>query len=203
LFYLQWVCSRLEEGVTQARQAFKNDPLSAYALMILAFCLSTMKKHEEAIKQAQLATERDPDSFLGRWILANCYYYSGRLEESIVMAEEAAMMSGRHPFAISTMAIAHADLGKNNAARAAYEELLARSSRQFIAPTQLALTAYAAGEKDIAFTFMTRACDDRDPFLPLLAGWPPGRIREDPRFEEIRLRLHLPENDLRKPKKPI
>jgi predicted Zn-dependent protease len=152
-----------------------------------------MEKHEEAIKWAQLARQRDPESFLTSWILANCYYYGNRLDECITTSQEAAMMSGRHPFGIVTMAVAYAELGNIAAARATYEELLARSSRQFTAPTQIALAAYAAGEKDIAFQFMSRACGDRDPLLPLFAAWPLSRrMREDSRFEEIRRRLNFP-----------
>jgi len=52
----------------------------------------------------------------------------------------------------------------------------------------------AVGARDEALALLHRACDEHDPFLIFaLYGVPTtARLREDPRFAEIRERMGLP-----------
>jgi len=49
LFFLQWGVGRDQDGLAEARLAFENDPLSAYATTVLSLALATVKRHEEAV----------------------------------------------------------------------------------------------------------------------------------------------------------
>ena len=55
LFYLQWVAGEFEQGVSHARRALADDPLSAYTTMIVAACLGTAGRLDEAGEMGRLA----------------------------------------------------------------------------------------------------------------------------------------------------
>ena len=91
-------------------------------------------------------------------------------------------------------AVVYADRGKRDEARAIRDELVRRSQQEYVQPTALAMVAAAVGARDEALALLHRACDEHDPFLIFtLYGYPTtARLREDPRFAEIRERMGLP-----------
>ncbi|PYO64176.1 MAG: hypothetical protein DMD70_02300 [Gemmatimonadetes bacterium] len=84
-------------------------------------------------------------------------------------------------------------MGKLDEARAIRDELVRRSRGEYVQPTTLAMVSAATGERDEALALLHRACDEHDPFLIFtLYGFPTtARLREDPRFAEIRERMGL------------
>ena len=196
LFYLQWVSGRIDDGLTQARLALESDPLSGYATGILAECLATAQRFTEAIEQARLARERDPDALFTHWVLGLCYNWGGRFEESVATMESAALLSGRSGIVLGCMAAAYANWGKEHAAQSIHRELLARSSREYVQPTILAMSAAASGEQDQAVCCVRQAFDERDPLLVLVVKGSLGhkRLCSDPRVQEIMCDMNLPGN---------
>ena len=196
LFYLQWVTGRIDDGLAQARFALESDPLSGYATGVLAECLATAQRFTEAIEQARLARERDPDAFFTHWVLGLCYNWGGRFEESVATMESAALLSGRSGIVLGCMATAYANWGKEQAAQAIHRELLARSSREYVQPTILAMSAAASGEQDQALCFVREAFEERDPLLVLVVRGSLGhrRLCSDPRIQEIVRSMNLPGN---------
>jgi adenylate cyclase len=73
LFFLQWTVARLDDGLAQVWQAFRADPLSAYATAVVSFALGTASRAQEAVEYAKAAVAQDPPSFLPRWMLAFAY----------------------------------------------------------------------------------------------------------------------------------
>jgi serine/threonine protein kinase/tetratricopeptide (TPR) repeat protein len=193
LFNLQCVQRRFEKGVAEARKALAADPLSAYATAILALTLALAGQTAEAVEEGRLATQRDPDSFVTHWSHAIVAHLHGAYEESIAAFTTAAAVSERHPFAIAYAAAVYADWGKKSDAEAMHEEALARSEGAYVPCGLLAVSAAAVGDIDLAIELVQESCDEREPGLVLLARTPYGRrLRQDPRFAEIRRRLALP-----------
>jgi len=95
---------------------------------------------------------------------------------------------------VAGQAVVYADRGKRDEARAIRDELVRRSQQEYVQPTALAMVAAAVGARDEALALLHRACDEHDPFLIFtLYGYPTtARLREDPRFVEIRERMGLP-----------
>ena len=106
VFYLQWARGELEQGIAEARRALDGDPLSSYLLMLLACALCTAGRLDEAIGTARRAVTQDPESFIARWILGVSLGTDGRFEEAISTLETAAVMSGRHARALSSLVFA-------------------------------------------------------------------------------------------------
>jgi tetratricopeptide (TPR) repeat protein len=188
LFYLQWGVGRLEEGVAQAKLALEFDPLSSYANTILGFTCISARRPAEALQACDRAVALDPESYLARWCHHMALHLSGRLEEAVASAELALAMSGRHAWAMGTLAATSADLGKPSDAEAIHAELVARARRSHMPPTALAFAAAAAGLEDEAVLHAREAFEIRDPVSQLLFSkhWPySARLYAYPRYREL------------------
>lgn len=194
LFYLQLTDGRFEEGIMHARLAVETDPLSGYANAVLGLTQCVSGAAREALQSSRRGVELDPDSFIARWILHITLHFSERFEEAVAVGEAALAMSGRHPWAMSTLATTFAEWGKPEEALAIYAEMTARARRSFVQPGELALAAAAAGLRDEAIAHAHEAARIRDPFsrIKFAKYWPySSRLREDPRLQEILLKVGL------------
>ena len=194
VFYLQLVAGRFEEGLAEMRRCVEIDPLSSYNVNVLAAALGLAGYHKEAIDQAVKATELDPDAFLARWILQVLYGWASRYPEAEQAGEDALAISGRHPWAMATLAATYGKWGKREKASAIYEELKARTGREYVQPSMFAIAALGAGLLDEAVALFSRAYEERDPWLTVLAShWPEfPPLREDPRVQEIIAKMGYP-----------
>jgi len=188
LFYLQLSDARLEEGVTQAKLALESDPLSAYAHALFGFICCIAGRYPEGLQACERAVALDPESFLARWTHHMALYFSQRFEDAVTIGELAASMSGRHPWAMGTLAAALADWGKVSDAEAIYTELVARARRSYIPAAVLAMTAAAAGIQDEAIRHAREAFEIRDPmtqffFTKLCPA--SARLLADLRFHQL------------------
>jgi adenylate cyclase len=188
LFYLQLCEGRLDEGVAHAKLALESDPLSAYANALFGFICCIAGKHAEGLHACERAVEMDPESFLVRWCHHCALYFCRRFEDAVVVGEAALAMSGRHPWAMGTLAASLAELGKPSDADAIYAELMSRARRSYIPPSVLAVAAAAAGIQDEAIRHAREAFEIREPmsqfFLSKL-GPANARLLADPRFQEM------------------
>jgi hypothetical protein len=72
---------------------------------------------------------------------------------------------------LAALAMTHADWGKPEKARVIYEEMVARGALEYIQPSQMAIAAVAAGEREKAMDHAREAYEIRDPMLvTVLAG---------------------------------
>ncbi|HYA25473.1 MAG TPA: tetratricopeptide repeat protein, partial [Terriglobales bacterium] len=189
LFYLVWAQGRFDEGVAIARQAAEYDPLSGYANAMVAFACAHSGRGKEAVQAASSARQLE-ESFFTYWASLHALHADRQFEEAAAIGETALALSGRHPFAMSAQAMIFANWGKLSAAQALYAELVARAVQGYVPPSHLAIAASAAGEPDKAVAHAREAFEIRDPMLVTATYWPDfARLREDPRFDEILVRM--------------
>jgi tetratricopeptide (TPR) repeat protein len=189
LFYLQFTAGRLEEGVAEARKALDGDPLSSYANTVFGYTCCLAGRHAVAIQACERAVELDSESFIARWSHHVALHVSGRFEEAVRAGELALAMSGRHPWAMASLAVTFADWGKPADAEALYAELAARGRRSFVSPSMLALAAAGIGLEDETIRHAREACEIGDPISIAVfsKSWRPysARLRAYPRFCEL------------------
>jgi hypothetical protein len=112
----------------------------------------------------------------------------GWFEEAVAVGELVLTMSGRHPWAVMSLAATFRDWGKLADAEALYAELVARSRRSYVQPVTLAIAAAAAGIQEDAIRHARAALELRDPLFQLWfpKHWPySSRLRAYPRFLDI------------------
>ena len=194
LFLLQWISGRIEEARVEMRRLLEADPLSGYSSVIASCSCLSSGRIAEAVEHGRRGVEFDPNSYLAQWSFAVALQRDGQYEEAAAVCECALGISGRHSWALTTLASIYASWDKPDNARAVYRELEARSARDYIQPAMLTSAAAAVGEMDRAIAFAQQALDDKDPLFVLLARtWPDyERLRADSRFQEIVSQLGLP-----------
>jgi tetratricopeptide (TPR) repeat protein len=162
-FYLQLSEGRLTEGMQQGKLALASDPLSGYAHAMYALTCAIAGKTAESVEVSRRAVELDPESFLANWVLQGALLFSGQFDASVAAADSALAVSGRSPWCMATLAIALADCGKTRQADSLYFEMQARASREYVAPTSLAIAALAAAREDDVIRYAREACEIHDP----------------------------------------
>ena len=92
-------------------------------------------------------------------------------------------------------AVVYADWGKKEKAIEDYQELLSKSSKEYIQPTVLAIAAAALGYDEEAMKFAHQACDEHDPFMVFACKCFPNSkaLREMEGFDEILGRMKIPD----------
>ena len=199
-YYFNWACGDFEHGIEEARRALDSDPLSAYLTMNLGVSLFTAGQLDEAIDTCRRATRLDPESFIAHWALGIALGMAGRFDEAVSTLEAAARMSGRHSLALTALAGVFGQSKRPGDALALHRELIDRTSRSYVSPTHLALTAEAAGHHEEAMAFARRAWDEREPSFILWARQFPlyRTLHSDPRFAAILREMDSPEEGRRR-----
>ena len=194
LFWLQTVGGRHREAVEEARRTLDADPLSAYAMTILALVLGIAGQAAEALPHARLAAQLDPEALVCHWVRGQVAHWAGERDEAMAAFALACDVSNRSPYPLASQAAACATWGLQSEARALHQELLAKRAHAFVACSPLAISAAAVGDMDTAAEFMEQSCDEREPVLMVYfreyPDWQP--LRNHPRSADVRRRLALP-----------
>ena len=185
LIHLQFFCGRLEEGVAEARRALASDPLSSYALTILAVTLGLTGQSDEAIATARRSVEADPDAYIAFWALGQACAWGGQAAEAVNIHRKAVDMT-RMSFSLAPQTSALARAGRPEEAAAIYQDMKRRSTTEYISPAQLALAASAGGLRDEALSWSAKAWEIRDPYLYFGRFNPDFEwLRAEPEFQAI------------------
>lgn len=194
LFFLHWVSGRDADARQELLRAIQIDPLSAYAHVIFSFYCASSGNFSEAVEHSRTGVDLDPNSYLAHWSLAVSLEGSEDYVAAETSAQRAIAISGRHNWALTTLASIYNGWNKPERARAVYAELEARSVSEYIQPGMLAIAADAAGKREQALLFAQQAVDIRDPIFVMTARcWPQFRnLRTDVRFLEVVRQLALP-----------
>ncbi len=200
-FVRSFIDGQFDEAVAITTPIVELDPLSGYNRAVQSFLLVCSGRYDEGIAEALAAIELDPESFLPHWFLQTNYTLAGRYPEAVAAGHAALALSGRHPWPMFAMGVTYADWGKRTEARALHDELMKRADRQWVSPAVRASSAATAGLADDVVPLITRAIEERDPFLMMSMGtWPLTEwlrrvLREAGKLDDVRRQIVLPSND--------
>ena len=193
-FFLMTV-GRFDEALDERRRALEIDPLTPMLSVGLADLHIAMRRPDLALDAVKRTLERHPRFWMARHARGQALEQLGRHHEALqefVEAERAA------PDSIPVMSSVVAALAATGDAREARRrvaeiERLARST--FVPAFELGLMRIALGDIDLAFDWLRRSCDIKEPRLTGI-GFHRGvdPIRQDPRFAELLACVGLPVN---------
>jgi serine/threonine protein kinase/tetratricopeptide (TPR) repeat protein len=195
LYYPLYIASlgRFEEALAVANRAVDLDPASPAASHLLSVQLYVSRKFDEAIQECQRTLEMAPDLFLAYMVMAQAHAGKGMYREALSDLDEAPAMSRGSTWFVSFRGYLHALLGERSQARQMIEELSSLSKQRFVPAFYFALIYAGLEDKDQAFTWLDKACDERFirlVYLNIEAFWDP--IRSDPRFTQLVRRVGIP-----------
>jgi len=191
-FYLSTV-GRSQEALAVAKSALALDPASASASHYVAVQLYLARQFDAAIQECHNTLEMDANYAIAYAVLGQAYLARGMNRESVPVLEKYQALSGGSANSIALLGYAHARLGERTQALQLLEQLKAASKEQFVPAFFFALIYAGLEDKDQAFAWLERACDERFirvAYLKLEALWDP--LRSDKRFSDLVRRVGIP-----------
>ena len=190
-----WLLSnigRQTDALEAARIGQELDPLSPAMNAVAALVSYHGRKYDQAIRESERALERDPTSFLGLLSISLSYAAKGIYPDAIGHAERGLSHSPEVNFLRGLVGAVYAMAGHREAAQGVLADLFDRSRRMYVSPTLFAWIYCNLDERDSAFEWLAKGCEDRACTLGLEIRLPLyDRISSDPRFDQIVARVGL------------
>jgi TolB-like protein/Tfp pilus assembly protein PilF len=123
-----------------------------------------MREYERAIDECKKTAEREPDFLVGLYVMAMAHMRLGDYDEALALILRATELSNRAPFYLGLLGQVYAETGQRAAVDGIIAELDARRAANAYVPPHCYVYIYASlGDKDRAFAWQDRACDDGAP----------------------------------------
>ena len=188
------VRGRFDEGFREMAIARRLDPMSLPIRTSEGVESYAARRYDDAIGEFDRILEIEPNH-------AFAYLYRGLSYEQKEMWKEAladletSKRLDDSPFSAAMLGEAYALAGDKTRARRILSELQVRAKREHISPLYPAIVHAGLGDKDLAFSELDAAIEERPTtILGLKVGALFDPLRSDPRFADLIRRVGLPPN---------
>ena len=182
--FASWVLlpvGRLNEALRELRTALKLDPLSARAINFLDFALIISGHNDEVLGNSRRFLATNPTDYSAQQLSGRALVQEGKIDEGIAIFEKLGFGSE------SFLGYAYAKSGRRDDA-----EKIAAQHRDL--PWVQAVVYCGLGDKDRAYEGLKQMVAAKDPRVGNYLQFPElSLLRGDPRMEEIRRSLSLPQ----------
>ncbi len=191
-FYLTSL-GRLDEAIREGQRAQELDPLSVIINRDLGLIYYYARKPDRAIEQYCKSLELDPNFALTHQALGRAYLLKGMREDALAALRLAAALSSDSVAMCAALAHALAVTGSVVEARKILADLIERSRRSYVSPTNIAVVYAGLGENDEAMEWLEKALAEHNAGLMTLKVHPVfDPLRSDPRYQDLLRRIGLP-----------
>jgi len=181
---------RFNEAIAERKRALELDPLSLRTSALLGYDYYIAGRYDEAIEQYRRTSELDPNYPLIS--LGRVYERKGMNEEAIAEYLKEEARSGRPAADVDALKAAYAASGLKGYWQKQLELLKEKAKQRPVRPLELAGLCAQTGDKEQAFEWLNKACEDHDPRLIALKIDPKFEsLRSDPRFANLLRRVNL------------
>jgi Flp pilus assembly protein TadD len=185
---------RPDESVAAMKKAQELDPLSLIINLDVGQMLYYAGKNDQAMAQFRKTQAMDPNFRTVYQRLGMGYCRTGKYAEAVAELDRADTLAKGNPRTISLLGYAYGLWGKRDEAVKKLDELNELSKRRYVTPWETAIIYTGLGDKEQAFDWLQRACDEREPLLVYLKVWPiVESLRTDPRFAGLLQCVGLPQ----------
>lgn len=167
---------RHQEALAEMKRAHELDPLSLIINSAVGWAFYFARQYDRAIEQYQKTLELDPNFSVARAKLAWAYEQKSMYEEATAELQQAVNLSRDRTW-VASLGYTYAVSGKREETQKVVNKLKELSEQQHVPPYDIALIYAGLGDKDRAFEWLTRACEERSSWLV----W----LRVDPRFDSL------------------
>lgn len=189
---LAFTRSQAQQGLDLIRRAVALDPVNAQARAILANSLSNAGKQEESRAEYGRVIELNPSAPNSYAALGMTYVLQGKFEEAAVAAEKDTADWAR----LLTVSCARWGQKRVPQSDAALADLIAKNGE--VAAYQIAEVYGYRNDRDKAFEWLERACQQRDAGIP---GLRPDvllkNLHDDPRWDALLRKIGLADDQLK------
>ncbi len=182
---------RFEESIAELNQAQQLDPLSPSVNAELSRTFLYSRQYDRAIAQLQETLDLDPDFWPAHLFLGWAYEQKGLFTEAIAILRNASTLDG-NPRTLASLGHAYAVAGQKGLAQKVLRDLIELSNVGYVSPYYIAGIHLGLREKDLTFTWLEKAYEDRSEWLVWLKVDPRfDSLRQDPRLADLLRRVGL------------
>jgi serine/threonine-protein kinase len=183
---------RYQDAIEEAKRSQALNPLSLITNAQLGWVYFFARRNEEGVAACTKVIEMDPNVFSARRYYGLILEQKGMHEQAIDQFEKARELSGGSPVVVAALAHAYAIAGRRHDAEKILEDLLDTSKGRKSSSYDIAIIYAGLGEKEKAFEWLNKACDERDDFVAYLKADPRfDPLRADVRFDSLLQRVGL------------
>ena len=169
---------RLDEALDEMRIAQSLDPVSSIVARDLVLIHAYRRDYEAALEQCDHAIELNPHFSPAYWALGLIQEQRKDLDEAIAAFQRAIDLSPLSPRMHAGLGRASALAGKKSVGVACLRTLESMASQRYVSPIEFAALRFALDQRELGFTWLDKACEDRA--FDVLA------LKVDPRFDAER-----------------
>jgi len=187
-YYANFLVARecLDEAIAEAQRAQALDPVSLPAGSNTASVLYHARLYGLAIEQSLKVLDMDRNFARAHEDLGRAYEQKGMYEQAIRALRMAVTNSGRSPAYLGSLAYAYAVSGHRKEAAKLFEELRKVARKRYVSAYVFALVCAGLKDKDGAFAWLRKACDEYSSALIFLKVNPRfAALRSDARFHDL------------------
>jgi eukaryotic-like serine/threonine-protein kinase len=184
---------RSDEAAAELERAHELDPLSLIINVALGWIYYLGRRYDDAIKQLLRTLELDPAFIQAHFCLGLAYIQKERFAEAVDELERVIGLQGRAPGALAALGFALAVSGEREGAQKLLDEVNELSQKQYVSSYWTAMLCIGLGERDQAFSWLEKSCEQRDLWLACLkVETMADSLRSDPRLDELLKRIGFP-----------
>ncbi len=183
---------RYDEAAGQLRRAKESDPLSLSLRTLLGQTLVFAGRPDQGIEELRQALELEPGFFYSNITLALAYLEKPSYPEALKTLERIRDTAGEIPYYAGLLGYTHARLGHRREAEGVLQQLRDRFRDAWVPPVEVAGIHNGLGDKEQAFQWLERACQQRSTMSAFVVDDPRFRnLHSDPRFRSVLGRMGL------------
>ena len=186
------IMGRHEQAIAEGKRGRDLDPLNVEVNLNYGRSLIMARQYDQAIEVIKKTTEIDQTGDTYGTLIAYAYLDKGMYTESISEMLEGIRRDGDDNSSEIYLGVAYAKSGDREKARSILKSL--ETSKEYVAPGELAVLYVALGDTESAFASLERAYSAHDlqlQYLKVDPGFDP--LRDDPRFQNLLRRVGLPQ----------
>jgi adenylate cyclase len=186
--YLRGI-GRPDDAFREIKRAEALDPLSLVIINNVAENYIDQGDLNSATRECQRMNDLDPNFWAAHQTLGIVLVKQGRYDEALTEAQKSIQFSNRSNASLALLGHVYAKAGRRSDADTAIKELEKRYMGKFADARDLAV-AYAAFDKEQAFTWLEKAFADHSVFLAFLKLEPLlESLHSDPRWNDLERRV--------------
>jgi TolB-like protein/Flp pilus assembly protein TadD len=166
------ITGRTVEAISEATRAQQLDPQSALITARTGAIFAFNGQFDQAIANYYMSLNLDPDNFYAHLELGNAYGAKGMHEEAITEYEKAAVLSDGNPFITAVLISNYFGNGRTEQAEKLFNSLKKKSETEYVPPSCFFLVYRFIDSEDLALTWLEKAFEEHDTFLPMLKDNP-------------------------------
>lgn len=181
---------RFDQSMHEAQHAQDLDPLSPFIRTTYCLGLSMARRYKDAASKCQEALELDPNFLHAHGNLSGIYVAMGLPERGVEEFQKAASLRGASPAGVAEIKAVFLKGGMKALWRKWLTPGPAATGRND--PMETAALYSLLDERDMAFTWLEKAYQERSPLMEFLKEDPDfDNLRADPRYRELLHRVGL------------